>query len=98
MMNPSAPGHFVLWNSVQASYVDKSVALSATLASEFGQKKIAVRQLRGNVSPMQHVAAAAVIIEVAPSESDDDTTLQEAAYQQKIAQSVAMAIAQERSK
>jgi N-acetylmuramoyl-L-alanine amidase len=98
MMAATTTQGFVAWQSVQGSYVDKSTALAAGLATEFGQKKIPVRQLRGNASPVQHVAAAAVSIEVAPSEEEDDSTLQSAAYQQKIAQAVAMAIAQERSK
>lgn len=98
MMTGSTTQRFVPWNSVQAGYADKSTAFAAGLASEFGQKKIPVRQLLGNASPLQHVAAAAVSIEIAPSEVQEDSTLQSAAYQQKIAQAVASAIAQERSK
>jgi N-acetylmuramoyl-L-alanine amidase len=98
MQASAAEQKFVRWDSVQSFFVDKSTAFAAGLASEFGQKKIPVRQLHGNVSPVQHVAAAAVSIEVAPNDEDDDGTLQAAAYQQKIAQAVAMAIAQERSK
>jgi N-acetylmuramoyl-L-alanine amidase len=83
---------------VQAGQKDGSVQFAAGLASQFAEKKIAVRQLSGNVAPLAHVAAAAVSIEVAPAEHDDESTLESSSYIQKLAQAIASAVAQEKAR
>ena len=93
---PAASTHslFKPWDQVQADQTDNSVQFAAGLASQLAEKKIAVRQLSGNVAPLSHVAAAAVSIEVAPAEHDDESTLESQAYVQKLAQAIASAVAQ----
>jgi N-acetylmuramoyl-L-alanine amidase len=88
---------FKPWDAVQADQIDKSARFAAGLASQFADKKIAVRQFSGNAAPLTHVAAAAVSIEVAP-EHDEESSLESAAYIQKIAQAVASAVAQEKAR
>jgi N-acetylmuramoyl-L-alanine amidase len=97
--SPSA-GHslFKPWDQVQADKNGNSVQFAAGLASQLAEKKIAVRQLSGNAAPLSHVAAAAVSIEVAPAEHDDESTLESAAYIQKLAQAIASAVAQEKAR
>lgn len=97
---PTIPssGLFARWDSVQSAFGTQSDSLAKTLASQFGQKRLPARILAGNVAPMIHVAAATVAVEVAPAARGDDKSLESAAYQQKIAQAVAAAIADERSK
>jgi N-acetylmuramoyl-L-alanine amidase len=89
---------FKPWDQVQAGQKDGSVQFAAGLASQFAEKKIAVRQLSGNVAPLAHVAAAAVSIEVAPAEHDDESTLESSSYIQKLAQAIASAVAQEKAR
>jgi N-acetylmuramoyl-L-alanine amidase len=92
----SAP--FVPWNRVQDSYASRSTAFAAAVASQMAQKKIPSRQLYGNTAPINHVAAAAVAVELAPAEDDDEDSLQSVQYQQKVAQAIATAIAEDRNK
>lgn len=89
---------FTPWDHVQGTYLDKSDSLAAALATQMSEKKIAVRALSGNTAPLSHVAAAAVAVEVAPSSRNDDRSLESSAYQLKVAQAVAAAIAEERGK
>jgi N-acetylmuramoyl-L-alanine amidase len=86
------------WDNVQSAYADRSITFAARIASQLAQKKIAVRQLAANTSPLAHVAAASVAIEVAPEDEDDQDSLTLSQYQQKIAQAIAMSIAEARSK
>lgn len=97
---PTSPsnGLFARWDSVQSAFGTQSDSLAKTLASQFGQKRLPARILSGNVAPMTHVAAASVAVEVAPAARGDDKSLESPAYQLKIAQAVAAAIADERSK
>lgn len=99
MPTPSAPRElFQPWDNVQSSYADRSAVLAAGMASQIAQKKIAVRQLAANTSPLAHVAAVSVAVEVAPEDEDDEGSLTSPQYQHKIAQAIAMSIAEARSK
>jgi N-acetylmuramoyl-L-alanine amidase len=89
---------FQSWDNVQSSYADRSVVLAAGMTSQIAQKKIPVRQLAANTSPLAHVAAASVVVEVAPEDEDEEDSLTSPQYQQKIAQAIAMSIAEARSK
>lgn len=99
---PNAPNAgrslFKPWDQVQAEQTGNSVQFAAGLASQFAEKKIAVRQLSGNVAPLAHVSAAAVSIEVAPADRNDESTLESSAYIQKLAQAIASAVAQEKAR
>jgi N-acetylmuramoyl-L-alanine amidase len=99
MPTSAQPQHgFMPWEQAQATFSDRSVAFSAALASQLNAKKVAARQLAGNTAPITHVAAAAVSIEVAPQDRDEDASLESQPYQQRVAQAVAAAIAGERSR
>jgi N-acetylmuramoyl-L-alanine amidase len=88
---------FKPWDQVQADQLEESARFAAGLGSQFAEKKIPVRQLGGNTAPLAHVSAAAVSIEVAP-ERNDESSLESVTYIQKIAQAVATAVAQEKSR
>jgi N-acetylmuramoyl-L-alanine amidase len=96
--SPTPSALFQSWDSVQSSYADRSAVLAAGMTSQIAQKKIAVRQLAANTSPVAHVAAISVVVEVAPEDEDEQGSLTSAQYQQKIAQAIAMSIAEARSK
>ena len=96
---PAQPQHgFMPWEQAQATFSDRSVAFSAAVASQLNSKKVAARQLAANTAPITHIAAAAVSIEVAPQDRDEDASLESQPYQQRVAQAVAAAIAGERSR
>jgi N-acetylmuramoyl-L-alanine amidase len=98
--NAAAATHslFKPWDQVQADHGDNSNQFAAGVASQLADKKIPVRQLSGNVAPLAHVAAAAVSIEVAPAERNDESTLESSPYIQKLAQAIASAVAQEKAR
>jgi N-acetylmuramoyl-L-alanine amidase len=89
---------FVPWNRVQDGYASRSTALAAGVASQLREKKLRSRQLYGSTAPMSHIAAAAIAIEVAPADENDEESLESVQYQQKVGQAIATAIAEERSK
>ena len=98
--NSAAPTHslFKPWDQVQVDHGDNSNQFATGVASQLADKKIPVRQLSGNVAPLAHVGAAAVSIEVAPAERNDESTLESPAYIQKLAQAIAAAVAQEKAR
>ena len=98
--NSAAPTHslFKPWDQVQVDHGDNSNQFATGVASQLADKKIPVRQLSGNAAPLTHVAAAAVSIEVAPAERNDESTLESPAYIQKLAQAIAAAVAQEKAR
>lgn len=95
---PASSSLFTAWQRVQEPFAERSVRFSAAVAAQLGQKKVPARQLAANTGPVMHLASAAIAVELAPSEGGDDETLQSASYQQKVAQAIAMAIADERAK
>lgn len=89
---------FTPWELAQADHRDDSAAFAAALSSQLNARKVAARQLAGNSAPITHIAAAAVAIEVAPQDREDDASIESQPYQMRVAQAVAAAIAGERNR
>jgi N-acetylmuramoyl-L-alanine amidase len=89
---------FIPWNRVQDGYASRSTAFAAAVASQVREKKLRSRQLYGSTAPMSHIAAAAIAVELAPADENDEESLESVQYQQKVAQAIATAIAEERGK
>ncbi len=82
---------FVPWDSAQAQHLNKSSALSGSIAFEFDKKQIRVRALQGAVLPLNSINTAAIAVEVAPS-GDKVESLTSSDYMQNIAVAIANGI------
>jgi N-acetylmuramoyl-L-alanine amidase len=91
------PGGFVPWDAAQAGYLLSSLALADIVKAELGKHEIPSSELPAPVKPLNHVAAAAFAIEVAPSGADVGS-VNAVGYQQRIAIAVAEAIVVGRSR
>jgi N-acetylmuramoyl-L-alanine amidase len=83
---------FIPWDAAQSQYLDRSSAVSGSIAFECNRKQLAVKALQGSVSPLNNIATAAVALEVAPLDSSVES-LSSADYQQNLAVAVANGIA-----
>jgi len=93
----SPPGAFLPWDTAQSRYVLGSRALADIVKAELGKHEIPSSEFSAPVEPLNHVAAAALAVEVAPSGSDV-TSVTLAAYQQRIAAALAEGIVVGRSR
>ena len=86
-------GPFQPWENVQGRYVDKSRLLADTMAAEFGNRKLDALAMSAGLSPLNHIAAPAVAIEITPSDTDSKLEeLANAKYQTRVAQAAASAL------
>ena len=85
------PGGFVPWDTAQTRYVLSSRALADLIRAELGKHEIPGSELSAPVKPLNNVAAAALVIEVAPS-ADDVSSVSAGGYQQRIAAAIAEAV------
>jgi N-acetylmuramoyl-L-alanine amidase len=96
LMPPSTtvPGRraFVPWNAAQLRYLERSTAVSGSIAYECARKQLAVRALQGAVLPLNNIATAAVALELAPAGAEI-TTVATTEYIDNIAAAVANGIA-----
>lgn len=95
MTSPS--GGFLPWDTAQADYVLASRALADIVKAELGKHEIPNAELSAPLKPLNHVAAAAIAIEVAPS-GGDVASVNAGVYQQRIAAAIAEAIVVGRSR
>jgi N-acetylmuramoyl-L-alanine amidase len=89
---PPGKRAFVPWNAAQSQYLDRSSAVSGSIAFECNRKQVPIKALQGAVLPLNNIATAAVALEVAPSSSDVQS-VNAAEYSQNIASAVANGIA-----
>ncbi|HSB75545.1 MAG TPA: N-acetylmuramoyl-L-alanine amidase [Terriglobales bacterium] len=87
-----ASGPFLPWDSAQATFLSSSLALSANIAAELGKISLSSRQMPAPVSPLNHIASAAVAVEVGPSGADV-VQLNSPAYQEQVASAIAAGVA-----
>ncbi len=89
-------GSFVPWEWAQAGFGDRSRIIAGSILQELKKLQVPAVQLSVPVKPLNNVAAAAVVIEVAPPESATGS-IQNATYQEQVAQAVATAILNSRN-
>ncbi|MGE5207365.1 MAG: N-acetylmuramoyl-L-alanine amidase family protein [Chlamydiota bacterium] len=91
----AASGPFLPWDSAQATFLSSSQTLSGDIAAELSKANVAARQMAAPLPPLNHIAAAAVAVEVAPPGSDV-SQLNSPAYQEQVAAAVAAGVAHAR--
>lgn len=91
------PGGFLAWDTAQARYMLSSRALADIVKAELGKHEIPNSQLPAPVQPLNHVAAAAIAIELAPS-GPDVASVNAAVYQQRVAAALAEGVVVGRSR
>jgi len=85
-------GEFVPWDLAQAGFLSSSRTLAASLAGEIQSRRIEVRVLSASLPPLNHVAAPAIGVEVAPRAGTDVNDLTSITYQQALASGLAAGI------
>jgi len=93
-----APGSFLPWETAQSGYVRGSRILAASVLDQIGksQAKLPVAMMPAPVRPLNNIAGAAIVVEVAPQHGDVDS-LTSSNYQQMIANALAAAIVSSRA-
>ena len=93
LLPPITPaiGSFLPWDSAQATYLSSSQTLSGDIAAEFSTVKVPARQMPAPVPPLNHIAAAAVAVEVVPPGADV-SQLTSPAYQEQVASAIAAGV------
>ncbi len=86
-----ASGPFLPWDTAQATFLSSSQTLSANIASELGKVKVATRQMSAPLPPLNHIAGAAVAVEVVPP-GTDVSQLNSPAYQDQVAAAIAAGV------
>lgn len=89
---PEARRTFIPWDAAQSQFLDRSSAISGSIAFECDRRQLKVKALQGAVLPLNNIATAAVAIEVAPGE-DGVESLASAEYVQSVATAIANGIA-----
>ena len=90
--NEAARGDFIPWDLAQAGFLNSSRTIASTLAAEIQMRRIEVRVLSASLPPLNHVAAPAIGVEVAPRVSTDVNDLTSITYQQALASGLASGI------
>lgn len=89
---PSNRGAFLPWDTAQASFLDSSSALAGSVAAECNTRKIPVRAMAAAIRPLNSVATAAIVIELAPPLGGTLDEINSEKYQQSIATAVAAGV------
>jgi hypothetical protein len=92
---PAGNHAFVPWSAAQSQHLERSSALSGSIAFECNRKQISVKALQGAVLPLNNIATAAVALELAPGTTDIQS-INATEYTQNIAAAVANGIAASR--
>ena len=87
-----ASGLFLPWDTAQATFLSSSQALSGDIASELAKVNVAARQMSAPLPPLNHIAGAAVAVEVVPP-GTDVSQLNSPAYQEQVAAAIAAGVA-----
>jgi N-acetylmuramoyl-L-alanine amidase len=90
-------GAFISWDTAQASSISSSQAAVSSMATELRNKEISVRTLAAPLRPLNSITTAAVALEISPS-SGKISDLSSQDYQQLVASTVAVGIADARAR
>jgi N-acetylmuramoyl-L-alanine amidase len=95
---PSNRRAFLPWNTAQASFLDTSSALAGSIAAECNTRKIPVRAMAAAILPLNSIATAGIVVELAPPPGATVDEITSEKYQQSIASAVATGVLAIRSK
>ena len=90
--NEASRGEFVPWDLAQSGFLSSSRTMAGALAGEIQSRRIEVRVLSASLPPLNHVAAPAIGVEVAPRAGNDVSDLTSISYQQALASGLAAGI------
>jgi len=79
------------WLTAQAAWITQSRQLAGEVGTAFGRSKIPLVASTASVRPVDSFTCPAFVLELAPS-TTDPTTLNDAAYQQRVAEAIAGAL------
>ena len=88
---------FLPWNTAQGAFVAESSTAAEFVAAELENRKLPYTLLAAPLSPMNHIAAPALAVEIA-SPTDNVRDIAGAKYLDQVAQSIATGIAASRGK
>lgn len=90
----AASGKFVAWKTAQAAYVARSTAAAGVFNAAFAQAGFTVMLGRTGLPGIDSMTCPALAIEIAPERANGAVTAEpdDAAYQTKIAQTIAAAV------
>ena len=83
--------NLVPWLTAQAAWISQSQSLEKQVASAFTRSGIAMVASKASIRPMDSLACPALVVEVAPS-NDDDDSISDTDYQQRVALALAGAM------
>jgi N-acetylmuramoyl-L-alanine amidase len=89
---PSNRGAFLPWDTAQASFLDISSALAGSVAAECNTRKIPVRAMAAAIRPLNSVATAAIVVELAPPPGATVDEINSEKYQQSVATAIAAGV------
>jgi N-acetylmuramoyl-L-alanine amidase len=84
-------GPFLPWDRAQAGFLPASRNLAGTVAAELSKNQLPVRQLSASLQPLNHIATAAVAVEVTPA-AGDAKQLRSGGYQEQVSNALATGI------
>ena len=92
--DPDNPHALIPWQTAQASYIPQSLRLANELGLALLHSKLPVILTQTSTAPLDNLLCPAVAIEIAPltAEGSDPTPAADAAYQQRIAQAIVIAL------
>jgi N-acetylmuramoyl-L-alanine amidase len=88
---------FLPWNTAQGAFVAESSTAAGFVATELENRNLPHTLLAAPLSPMNHIAAPALALEIA-SPTDNVRDIAGAKYLDQVAQSIASGIAASRGK
>ena len=94
----STRGEFIPWNTAQSGFLNSSRQVASSLVSEMQARQIEVRVLSASLPPLNHVAAPAIGVEVAPRGTNDVNDLTSVTYQQAVASALAAGVVSARNR
>ena len=94
----SSRGDFIPWDLAQSGFLNSSRQVASTLAGELQARQVEVRVLSASLPPLNHVAAPAIAVEVAPRGPNDVSDLTSLLYQKSIASALAAGVVSARNR
>ena len=96
--DPSEPRPIVPWDTAQAAAIPNSLRLANDLSTALNNIRIPLVLGRASVSPIDSMTCPAIALELAPlaptdGKADGETPASDEAYQQRVAEAVAAALA-----
>jgi N-acetylmuramoyl-L-alanine amidase len=80
------------WLTAQAPWVTQSQRLANSLSDAFNRARIPLVDGSASVRPLDSLACPALVLELAPPDADDADSINDAGFQQRVAQAIANAL------